>query len=98
MAIDPFVLKMQLRKALALVKGLRRLVSDADEDVIVHKLLEERDIAGYEIVRKADTAGFTLARHRVDESAEISASEPSLGRAEIPAAIRSVPSGRRSGP
>jgi hypothetical protein len=31
-AIDRFVLKMQLRKALGVIKGLRRHVSDADEE------------------------------------------------------------------
>jgi hypothetical protein len=31
-AIDPFVLKMALRKALAVIKRLRRHISDADED------------------------------------------------------------------
>jgi hypothetical protein len=30
MSIDPFVLKMGLRKALGLIKGLRRHISDAD--------------------------------------------------------------------
>jgi hypothetical protein len=61
MAIDRFVLKMQLRKALGATKGLRRHVSDADEDVIVLKLLQELDAAGYEIVEKPGKAGFTLA-------------------------------------
>jgi hypothetical protein len=56
MAIDRFVLKTQLRKALGLIKGLRRHVSDADEDV---KLLEELDVAGWEIVKKPGNAGFT---------------------------------------
>jgi hypothetical protein len=45
MAIDRFVLKMQLRKALGVIKGLRRHISDADEDVVVLKLLEEVDVA-----------------------------------------------------
>jgi hypothetical protein len=60
MSIDPFVLKMQLRKALSLIKGLRRHISDADEDVIVLKLLEELDVAGFEIVKKPGSAGFTF--------------------------------------
>jgi cytochrome c5 len=47
---------MQLRKALGLIKGLRRHVSDADEDVIVLKLLAELDVAGYEIVKNAGAA------------------------------------------
>ena len=60
MAIDRFVLKMQLRKALGLIKGLRRHISDVDEDVIVLKLLEKLDVAGYEIVKKPGNAGFTF--------------------------------------
>jgi hypothetical protein len=60
MSIDRFVLKMHLRKALSLIKGLRRHISDADEDVIVLKLLEELDVAGYEIVKKPGNAGFTF--------------------------------------
>jgi len=39
MTIDRFVLKMRLRKALSAIKGLRRHITDADEDVIVLKLL-----------------------------------------------------------
>jgi hypothetical protein len=31
-----------------------------DEDVIVHKLLQELDVAGYEIVKKPGNAGFTF--------------------------------------
>jgi hypothetical protein len=61
MAIDPFVLKMQLRKALGVIKGPRQHVSDADEDVIVLKLLQELDVAGHEIVKKpGPAAGFTF--------------------------------------
>jgi hypothetical protein len=40
-----FVLKMALRRSLGLIKGLRRHVSDADEDGIVMKLLQELDVA-----------------------------------------------------
>jgi hypothetical protein len=60
MAIDRFVLKMQLRKALGLIKGLHQHISGADEDLIVLKLLEELDAAGYEIVKKPGNAGFTF--------------------------------------
>ena len=42
------------------IKGLRRHISDADEDVIVLKLIEQLDIAGYEIVKKQGNAGFTF--------------------------------------
>jgi hypothetical protein len=55
-----FVLKMALRKALRMTKGLRRQISDAEDDIIVLKLLEELDVAGYEIVKKPGNAGFTF--------------------------------------
>lgn len=81
MAIDPFVLKMQLRKALGVIKGLRRHVSDADEDVIVLKLLQELDVAGYEIVKKAGAAaGFTIDMPNGDDAASPAANAPSAGR------------------
>ena len=55
-----FVLKMALRKSLGPIKGLRRQISNADEDVMVLRLLEELNVAGYEIVRKPGNAGFTF--------------------------------------
>jgi hypothetical protein len=68
--IDRFVLKMQLRKALGVIKGLRRNVSDADEDVIVLKLLQELDAASYEIVKKPGAvAGFTFNTPDGDDAA-----------------------------
>jgi hypothetical protein len=69
MAIDPFVLKMKLRNALFLIKGLRRHVSAADEDVIAHKLLQELDVAGYEIVKKPGNARFVLDAPDGDDAA-----------------------------
>ena len=60
MPIDPLVLKLALRKALGVIKELHRHVSDADEDVIVRKLYQELDLAGYEIVKKRGNAGFTF--------------------------------------
>jgi len=35
-------------------------ISDAHEDVIVLKLLEQFDLADYEIVKQPDNAGFTF--------------------------------------
>ena len=55
-----FVLKMALRKMLRMMKGLRRQISDAEVDIIVLKLLEELDVAGYEIVKKPGNSGFTF--------------------------------------
>lgn len=55
-----FVLKMALRKALRTIKGPRRQISDAEDDIIVLKLLEELDVAGYEIVKKPGNAGFAF--------------------------------------
>ena len=52
-----FVLKMALRKSLKLVKGLRKQISDIEEDVIVGKLLDELRMSSYEIVRKPGTTG-----------------------------------------
>ena len=67
MAIDPFVLKMVPRKANGVIKGLRQHVSDADEDVVVLKLVAELDVAGYEIVRKRATWGSRSRRPLVPE-------------------------------
>jgi hypothetical protein len=60
---------MKLRKALDVIKGLRRHVSDADENVIVQKLLQELDVAGYEIVKKPGSAGFTFDNPDGDDAA-----------------------------
>ncbi|HLH96212.1 MAG TPA: hypothetical protein VKW08_13945 [Xanthobacteraceae bacterium] len=46
------VLKLALRKAFGLIRGLTRQISDKDEDLIVLELLERLDVAGYEIRRK----------------------------------------------
>jgi hypothetical protein len=54
------VLKMALRKAFRMKKGVRRQISDAEADIIVLKLLEELHVAGYEIVKKPGNAGFTF--------------------------------------
>jgi hypothetical protein len=42
-----FVLKMALRNALKLVKGLHKQVGEIDERIVVTKLLSEIDGAGY---------------------------------------------------
>jgi hypothetical protein len=47
-----FVLKMALRKALVLIKGLCREIGSAEEDIIVLKLMRELHLAGYEIVKR----------------------------------------------
>jgi hypothetical protein len=41
----------------------------ADEDVIVLKLLDELDVAGYEIVKKPGNAGFTFDTPDGDDAA-----------------------------
>jgi hypothetical protein len=51
---------MALRKALRMKKGVRRQISDAEADIIVLKLLDELNVAGYEIVKKPGDAGFTF--------------------------------------
>ncbi len=54
-AFDPFILKMALRKALKLVRGLRRQITDVDE-----KIIDELDTSGWEITQKPSRAGFTF--------------------------------------
>ena len=61
---------MALRKSLGVIKGLRRHVSDKDEDVIVHNCARRLDVAGYEIVKKPGAAaGFTFATSDGDDAA-----------------------------
>jgi hypothetical protein len=55
-----FVLKMALRNSPKLVKGLRKQISDIEEDVMVGKLLEELRMSSYEIVTKPGTTGHVL--------------------------------------
>jgi hypothetical protein len=60
-AFDPFVLKMALRKALKLISGLRRQVTDIDESIMTKKIVEELEISGWEITRKPGrNAGLRL--------------------------------------
>ena len=54
MTIDRFVLKMRLRKALSAIKGLRRHITDADEE------RNRVEAPSYEIVKKPGNAGFTF--------------------------------------
>jgi hypothetical protein len=59
-----FVLKMALRNALKLVKGLRKQVREIDESIVVTKLLSEIDVSGYEIVRKQMQYAFgAVSKH-----------------------------------
>jgi len=59
-----FVLKMALRNALKLVKGLHKQVGEIDERIVVTKLLSEIDVAGYEIVRKQMRYAFgAVSKH-----------------------------------
>jgi hypothetical protein len=56
-----FLLKMALRKALKLIRSLRKQVSDIDEDIMANKMLDELDISGWEIRKKpSGHAGFTF--------------------------------------
>ena len=59
------MIKMALRNALKLVRGLRKQISDIDEDVMTAKLIKEINLSNYEIVKKAGTCG-----HVVDLPAE----------------------------
>jgi hypothetical protein len=55
-----FVLKMALRNALKMVRGLRKEIGDLDEDVMVRKLLSEIALTNYELVRRPDAPGHTF--------------------------------------
>jgi hypothetical protein len=56
-----FIVKMALRKALKLVRSLRRQITDLDEDVMTANLIEELDISGWEIRKiPGRSAGFTF--------------------------------------
>jgi hypothetical protein len=55
-----FVLKMALRNALRMVKGLRKQISDMEEDVMVGKLIEELRMSSYEVVKKVGDTGHTF--------------------------------------
>ena len=59
---DPFrfVIKMALRNALKLVRGLRKQISDAEEDVMAAKLIEEIKLSNYMITKKAEPCGHTF--------------------------------------
>jgi hypothetical protein len=47
---------MSLRKALKLIRRLRRQVSEINEDIMAKKILDELDICGWEI--RGGNAGF----------------------------------------
>ncbi|HEY6258204.1 MAG TPA: hypothetical protein VIY51_20675 [Xanthobacteraceae bacterium] len=58
-----FVVKMALRRSLKLIKGLRRQLTDIDENIMVDKLLSELDTSGWQIVRQLGrSAGFTVEK------------------------------------
>lgn len=83
-APDPallFVIKMALRNALKLVRGLRREVGELDEDVMARKLLDEIELSAYRIVKDPGSAGHTFAAptgpdpHQVIRGAVVAAQE-----------------------
>jgi hypothetical protein len=55
-----FVIKMALRNALRLVRGLRKQISDADEDVMTIKFIQEIEMSNYQIVKKPGAPGHTF--------------------------------------
>jgi hypothetical protein len=55
-----FVIKMALRNALKLVRGLRKQISDTDEDVIAVKVIQEINLSNYEITKKSGSSGHTF--------------------------------------
>jgi hypothetical protein len=57
LAIASTYVTLALRK----VRGLRKQVTGVQEDVMAGKLIDELNVAGYEIVKKESTAaGFTF--------------------------------------
>jgi hypothetical protein len=56
-----FVVKMALRKALKLARGLRKQISDTEEDVMAAKLIEEINLSAYE----SHGAGHGRQIHRI---------------------------------
>ena len=55
-----FVLKMALRNALKLVRGLRKQIGDREEDLIVLALIREIELSAYTVVKRAGTTGHTF--------------------------------------
>jgi hypothetical protein len=57
-----FLVKMALRRALKVVRGLRRLISDTDEGIMAKKLVDDLRVSGWEIRQRPDAprAGFTF--------------------------------------
>ena len=51
---------MALRNALKLVRGLRKQISELDEDIMTAKLINEINLSNYEIVKKAGTCGHVV--------------------------------------
>jgi hypothetical protein len=54
------VIKMALRNALRLVRGLRKQISDLDEDVMTIKLIQEIEMSNYQITKKPGASGHTF--------------------------------------
>jgi hypothetical protein len=55
-----FVIKMALRSALKLVRGLRKQIGEREEDVMAADLLREIELSNYEIVRRPGAPGHTF--------------------------------------
>jgi hypothetical protein len=58
---DPWILKRALHKALKLIRGLRKQVTEVDESIMTDAILKDLDISGWEITRiPGRYAGFTF--------------------------------------
>lgn len=57
-----FIVQMALRRALKLVRGLRKQITDLDERIMTTKLIRELHVSGWEIRKRPDapSAGFTF--------------------------------------
>jgi hypothetical protein len=96
MAIDPFVLKTKLRNALGLIKGLRRHISDADEDEVVLKLLQELNVAeqAHEALNTLSTIqevinALSRARDKAEQAVTSLSSEEALNNSRHEVVIAS---------
>ncbi len=60
-AFDLFILQRAPHKALRLIRGLRRQVTDVDESIMTKKIIDELDIRGWEIAQKPSrSVGFVI--------------------------------------
>jgi hypothetical protein len=55
-----FVVEMALRRALKLVRGLRKQIDEREESIMAAALIREINLSNYQIVRRPDAPGHTF--------------------------------------